>query len=75
MQRAFEICFAAVVMVFGGVSLITNQKLNRFKVKPRLELAIFLVFLSRPSDCGALQRPSCVWTIPRLIMHQFAIKI
>ena len=41
MQRGFEICFAAVVMVFGGVSLLTNQKLYRFLVKPRFELVVF----------------------------------
>ena len=28
MQRFFEICFTAVVMVFGGVSLSTNQRLK-----------------------------------------------
>ena len=66
MQRAFEICFAAVVMVFGGVSLLTNQKLYRFLVKPRFELVIYPVFWSRPSDCGALWRQSIVWTISRL---------
>ena len=50
MQRAFEICFAAVVMVFGDMSLLTNQKLYRFLVKPRFELslAIFPVYQSRP---------------------------
>ena len=67
MQRAFEICFAAVVMVFGGVSRLTHQKLYRFLVKPRFELAIFPVFRSRPSDCVALRRQPIVWTISKLI--------
>ena len=48
MQGAFEICFAAVAMVFGGVSLLTNQKLYRFLVNPRFELEIFPVNRSRP---------------------------
>ena len=47
MQRVFEICFAAVVMVFGGVSLLTNQRLYRFLVKPRLELGVFPAIRSR----------------------------
>ena len=38
---AFKIYFAAVVMVLGGVSLLTNQKLYRFLVKPRFEFVIF----------------------------------
>ena len=48
MQRVFEICFATVVMVFGGVSLLTNQRLYRFLVKPRFELGVFPVIRSRP---------------------------
>ena len=48
MQRVFEICFAAVAMVFGGVSLLTNQMLYRFLVKPRLKLGVFPVIRSRP---------------------------
>ena len=54
MRCAFEICFAAVVMVFGGVSLLTNQKLYRFLVKPRFELVGFPAFQSRLLVCGAL---------------------
>ena len=54
MQRVFEICFAAVVMVFGGVSLLTNQRLYRFLVKPRFELGVFPADQSRLSVCGAL---------------------
>ena len=54
MQRVFEICFAAVVMVFGGVSLLTNQKLYRFLVKPRFELGVFPADQSRLLVCGAL---------------------
>ena len=46
MQRGFEICFTAVVMVFGGVSLLTNQRLYRFLVKPRFELRVFPVIRS-----------------------------
>ena len=51
MQRAFEICFAAVIMVFGGVSLLNNQTLYRVLVKPRFELArmICLVLAIFPS--------------------------
>ena len=48
MQHAFAIGFAAVVIVFGGVSLLTNQKHYRFLVKPRLERSIFPVYRSRP---------------------------
>ena len=48
MQRIFEIRFAAVVMVFGGVSLLTNQRLYRFLVKPRNELGVYPVDRSRP---------------------------
>ena len=48
MPRVLEICFAAVVMVFGGVSLLTNQRLYRFLVKPRFELGVFPVIRSRP---------------------------
>ena len=44
LERTFEICFAAVVIVFEGVSLLTNQKLYPVLVKPRFELAIFLAF-------------------------------
>ena len=51
---AFKIYFAAVVMVLGGVSLLTNQKLYRFLVKPRFEFVIFPQFRSRLSVCGAL---------------------
>ena len=54
MQRAFEICFAAVVMLFVGVSLTTNQRLYRFLVKPRFELVVFPAVQSRLSVCGAL---------------------
>ena len=54
MQRAFKICFAAVVMVFGGMSLSTNQMLYRFFVKPRFELVVFPAVQSRLSVCGAL---------------------
>ena len=54
MQRVFEIYFAAVVMVFGGVSLLTNQRLYRFLVKPRFELGVFPADQSRLSVCGAL---------------------
>ena len=53
MQRAFEICFAAVVMVFGGMSLSTNQRIYRFLVKPRFELVVFPADQSRLSVCGA----------------------
>ena len=38
---AFKIYFAAVVMVLGGVSLLANQKLYRYLVKPRFEFVIF----------------------------------
>ena len=54
MQRVFEICFAAVVMVFGGVSLLTNQRLYRILVKPRFELGVFPADQSRLLVCGAL---------------------
>ena len=54
MQRVYEICFAAVVMVFGGVSLLTNQRLYRFLDKPRFELGVFPADQSRLSVCGAL---------------------
>ena len=47
MQRAFKIHFAAVVMVLGGVSLLTNQKLYRFLVKPHFEFTVFPQFRSR----------------------------
>ena len=47
MQRAFKIYFAAVVMVLGGVSLLTNQKLYRFLVKPHFEFTVFPQFRSR----------------------------
>ena len=63
---AFKIYFAAVVMVLGGVSLLTNQKLYRFLVKPHFEFAIFPQFRSRLSVCGALRRQPIVWTISRL---------
>ena len=62
---AFKIYFAAVVMVLG-VSLLTNQKLYRFLVKPRFEFVIFPQFRSRLSVCGALRRQPIVWTISRL---------
>ena len=51
---AFEICFVAVVMVFGGVSLLTNGKLYQFSVKPRFELVVFPAVQSRLLVCGAL---------------------
>ena len=54
MQRAFEICSAAVVMVFGGVSLSTNQRLYRVSVKPRFKLVVFPGDQSRLSVYGAL---------------------
>ena len=38
---ALKIYFAAVVMVLGGGSLLTNQKLYRFLVKPRFEFYRF----------------------------------
>ena len=59
-KLAFEICFAAVVMLFWGVgvSLLTNQKLYRFFVKPALfwTCIFFSAFRSRPSVFGALRR-------------------
>ena len=66
MQRAFEICVAAVVMMFGGVSLLTNQKLYRFLVKHRFELSIFQLIGPDQSVCEALRRQPIVWTISRL---------
>ena len=67
MQRVFEICFAAVAMVFGGVSLLTNQSLYRFLVKPRFYLGVFFQqFGPDQSVCGALRRRPIVWTISRL---------
>ena len=53
---AFKIYFAAVVMVLGGVSLLTNQKLYRFLVKPLFEFVVFPQFRSRLSACRALRR-------------------
>ena len=72
---AFKIYFAAVVMVLGGVSLLTNQKLYRFLVKPRFELnfVIFLQFRSRLLVCGALRRQPIVWTISRLRVLLFFV--
>ena len=66
MQRVFEICFAAVVMVFGGVSLLTNQRLYRFLVKPRFEMGFFQ--LTNPDSWSAelCRRQPSVWTISRL---------
>ena len=63
---AFKIYFAAVVMVLGGVSLLINQKLDRFLVKPRFEFVMFPQFRSRLSVCGALRRQPIVWTISKL---------
>ena len=71
MQRVFEICFAAVVMVFGGVSLLTNQRLYRFLVKPRFELGFFQLFDPDQLVRGALRRQPIVWTISRLPVRQY----
>ena len=73
MQRAFEICFAAAAMVLEGVSLLTNQKLYQFLVKPYFELAISPVFRSRPSVCESLRRQPIVWTISRLGEFNYTI--
>ena len=54
MLHVFVICFAAVVMVFGGVSLLTNQMLYRFLVKTRFELGVFPVIRSRPIGARSL---------------------
>ena len=67
MRRAFEICFAAVAMVFGGVSLSTNQRLYRFLVKSRFKLVVFPAVQSRLSVCGSCRRQPSVWTISRLV--------
>ena len=68
MQRAFKIYFAAVVMVLGGVSLLTNQKLYRFLVKPHFEFTVFHSFGPDYSVRGALRRRPIVWTISRLLI-------
>ena len=76
MQRVFEICFAAVVMVFGGVSLLTNQRLYRFLVKPRFELGVFPADQSRLSVCGALAGDSRVsGRFPRLRSNSLRVVV
>ena len=61
MQRVFEICFAAVAMVFGGVSLLTNQRFYRILVKPRFELRVFPVIRSRPIGARSFtETPDCL---------------
>ena len=72
MQRAFDICFAAVVIVFGGVSLSTNQRLYRFVVKPRFELVVFPAEQSRLSVCGALpETAECLDDFETIMTREF----
>ena len=71
MQRALEIYFTPVVIVFGGVSLLNNQKLNQFFGKPYFVLTIFTAFRSRLLIFWALRRQASVWTIARLLLCEF----
>ena len=67
-QRAFGICFhgTAVAMEFGGVSVLTNQRLYRFLVKPLFDFIFFFQRFGTDIRSSALYGDSrvsgrCAW--------------